>query len=76
MSSTLHSLGLTFLAATGKSAGKWVFVGALALLILWLIVMPRQLIGQAAGAPPWWRNVRVWAIVIAAIQLLIYAWFA
>jgi hypothetical protein len=57
------------------SLGKWVFAAALALLLVWLIFMPRRLIGQAGGVP-WWRNVRVWAIVVCAIQLAIYVLFA
>ena len=57
------------------SVGKWVFVGALLLLLIWLIAMPRRLIGQAEQVPPWWRNVRFWAIVVAVVQISIYAWF-
>ncbi len=61
--------------ASAGSMGKWVFVAALGLLLVWLILMPKQLIGQAKGAPPWWRNVRFWAIVVAAVQLGVYAYF-
>jgi hypothetical protein len=57
------------------SIGKWVFVVALGLLLVWLLLMPRRLIGQAAGVPPWWRNVRVWAIVVTVIQIMVYAYF-
>ncbi len=56
--------------------GKWVFVAALALVMLWLIVMPRSLIGQAKSIPPWWRNVRIWAIVVCAVQIWVYWHFA
>jgi len=63
-------------AESPRSLGKWVFVAALALLLLWLILMPRQLIGQTEGVPPWWRNVRVWAIVVCVIQMFVYACFA
>ncbi len=56
--------------------GKWVFVGALGLVLLWLIVMPRSLIGQTKSRPPWWRNVRFWAIVICLVQIWIYWRFA
>jgi len=58
------------------SLGKWAFVAALAVLLIWLIFMPRQLIGQEEGAPVWWRNVRVWAIVVCTIQMLVYMCFA
>ena len=54
------------------SKGKWVFVAALGLLLIWLIVMPRRLIGQSKQVPPWWKNVRVWAIVICVVQLWVY----
>ena len=64
------------MAPPESEPGKWVFVGALVVLLVWLISMPRQLIGQADGAPPWWRNVRVWAIVICAIQIWVYWQFA
>ena len=57
-------------------SGKWFFVAALTLLLAWLILMPRKLIGQAERVPPWWRNVRVWAIVTCAIQIVVYTWFA
>ena len=56
-------------------SGKWVFVAALVLLLVWLMLMPRKLIGQAKQVPPWWRNVRTWAIVICAIQIVVYACF-
>ena len=56
--------------------GKWVFVAALVLLLIWLVLMPRKLIGQAEYVPPWWRNVRAWAIVICAIQIVVYAYCA
>jgi len=58
--------------AAGSSLGRWVFVGTLLLLLLWLIVMPARLIGQADRRPAWWRNVRVWAIVICVLQIWIY----
>jgi hypothetical protein len=63
-------------AAQPGSPGKWVFVGALALLLVWLLAMPRGLIGQEEGPPPWWRNVRVWAVVVCTIQMLVYMVFA
>lgn len=58
--------------ANDASLGKWVFVAALGLLLVWLVCMPRKLIGQAERRPAWWRNVRYWAIVICAIQMWVY----
>lgn len=56
--------------------GKWFFVGALALLLVWLVFMPRRLIGHKKGAVPWWRNVRLWAITLCIIQMLVYICYA
>ncbi len=72
-----HSLGWAWLgAASAAPWGKWVFVAALGMLLIWLILMPRELIGQAQRVPVWWRNVRVWAIVICVLQMGVYVWFA
>jgi hypothetical protein len=54
---------------------KAAFMGAFALLILVLICLPAHLAGKAEGRPRWWRNVRMWAILIALIQMLVYAWW-
>jgi hypothetical protein len=62
-------------ARSSGSWGKWVFAATLALLLVWLIFMPRRLIGQAPGVP-WWRSVRLWAIVVCVMQLAIYVIFA
>jgi hypothetical protein len=72
------SLSLLAWLAAGSAApiGKAVFVGTLGLLLIWLILMPRKLIGQSKAVPVWWRNVRVWAIVICAIQMWVYWQFA
>ena len=51
--------------------GKWVFVGALGLVLIWLIVMPQRFVGQPKDSP-WWRQVRLWAIVICITQMWIY----
>ncbi|NLS94507.1 MAG: hypothetical protein GXX96_20310 [Planctomycetaceae bacterium] len=52
--------------------GRLAFAAVFALLIVWLIVIPRDRIGQEERVPPWWRNVRVWAIAIAASQIAVY----
>ena len=61
-------------AVTG-SWGKWVFVAALGLLLLWLVMMPRRLIGQQQKVPPWWRNVRIWAVVVTVVQMWVYLYY-
>jgi hypothetical protein len=78
MKSVLTSTIVALAEAAPKAAGfsgKWAFVAVLALLLVWLVLMPRRFIGQAQGVPPWWRNVRVWAIVVALLQLGIYLYW-
>ena len=53
--------------------GKWIFTGLFGVLIVWLLLIPRERLGQRDRVPRWWRNVRFWAVVIATIQLLVYA---
>ena len=59
-------------ATGGPWAGKLAFVAVFVVLLIWLILMPARLIGHADGTPPWWRNARVWAIVVTVIQVFVY----
>ena len=52
--------------------GRLAFAGVFALLIAWLIVIPRHRIGQADRVPPCWRNFLFWAIAVAAVQMAVY----
>jgi hypothetical protein len=60
------------LATSGPLAGKLAFVAVFVLLLVWLVLMPGRLIGHTDGRPPWWRNARMWAIVVTVIQILVY----
>ena len=60
------------LAAGGPWAGKAAFIAVFALVLVWLLLVPGRLIGQTGARPPWWRNTRVWAILVAAVQILVY----
>jgi len=63
------------LAAAGPWAGRLAFVAVFVVLLLWLLLMPARLIGQADRTPRWWRNARVWAIVVTVIQIAVYVWW-
>lgn len=65
--------------------GSWVIAGLFGLLILWLLLVPKRLLGtpeaEAAGEPPaarhsWLSSARFWAVVVAFIQLLVYLFFS
>ena len=52
--------------------GRWLFAGLFAVLFVWILLIPRRLLGQEQRVPPWWKNVRVWGLVVAATQMTIY----
>ena len=56
----------------GPSWGKVAFIGTFVLLLIWLIVMPAQLIQQPPGTPLW-KNARAWAILITLVQIGVYS---
>lgn len=51
--------------------GVLAFTGVYFVLLLWLFFMPSRLLDEPAGRP-WWKSSRLWAITIAAIQILVY----
>lgn len=55
-----------------RSLGKIAFAAVFAILILWIAFMPAARLGQSQGRPPFWKNVRVWAIFVAATQMMVY----
>ena len=57
------------------NVGRMAFAGLFALVVVWLLLIPARRIGQAGGKPPWWRNVRYWAIFAAAVQMMVYVFF-
>jgi len=62
------------LAVNGPFWGVAAFVTVYVLLLVWLIVMPAQLLDEPTDRP-WWKSSRLWAIAIAAIQILVYVGF-
>ena len=60
------------LATAGPWAGKLAFVMVFVFLLVWLLAMPARLAGHTDGRPPWWRNSRVWAVVVTLLQIVVY----
>ena len=60
----------------GTFSGKMAVAAVFGLLILLLILLPasvRQMLKEEQV--PWWRRTRLWAMVIAAIQVIVYLTF-
>jgi hypothetical protein len=62
----------TVLASGGPVAGKAAFIGVFVLLLFWLLLMPRRLVADEEARMPWWRNSRVWAVLIVLVQIVVY----
>lgn len=68
----------------GVEVGRWVIAALFAAVVAWLLLMPRALLDdQDSAANPgpggpaaWLRSTRVWAIVVALVQMTIYLVFA
>jgi hypothetical protein len=48
-----------------------IYAGTLAVIL----ALPAAWLGETAESRPWWRRVRLWATVVALIQMAIYARF-
>lgn len=59
-------------AAAGPPLGIAAFVGVFVLVLVWLVLMPRRLLDGTGPRPPWWRDVRLWAVVVTVIQIAVY----
>jgi hypothetical protein len=59
-----------------SSRGGAILAAALfAALIVWLIVVPRRRLYPEGRYPSWSRSPRVWAVIVAAIQMTVYLLF-
>jgi len=56
----------------GPFWGKAAIIAVFALVLIWLIIIPARFIGQDQRKPPFWKNTRYWAIVVAVSEILIY----
>ena len=61
------------LAVDDRMLGQGLFITAFVLLILLLWRIPADRLGHEQNRPVWWGNVRLWAILIAATQIVVYA---
>jgi hypothetical protein len=52
--------------------GQAAFIGVFLVVLVSLLLLPREFIQSGGPAPVWWKSVRVWAVVVCSIQILIY----
>lgn len=48
----------------------------LCLVVIWYVSPRLPGASSATHAPPWWRNVKVWASFVALAQILVYGLFS
>jgi hypothetical protein len=74
MNPMFSSIPTSLLIATLPAwTGKAAFISAFVVLVVVLVLLPPRLAGETGRAVPWWRRVRLWAVVVALIQIAIYA---
>lgn len=52
--------------------GQSAFMGAFVLVMVGLLLLPRRFFSEEGAPPAWWKNVRIWAAVICAVQIMVY----
>ena len=63
---------IMFAPSVATIGGRIAFAAVFALLIVWLSLIPSGRIHSGGQRVAWWRNVRFWALAIAASQMLLY----
>lgn len=46
-----------------------------AALIVWLVIVPSRRLYPEGFAPRWWKSPRLWALIVATIQMTVYLLF-
>ena len=54
--------------------GKIAFIAVFAAVFLWILFLPKNLLAEEEARAPWWRNVRFWAMFVAAAQIGVYVY--
>lgn len=52
--------------------GRAAVIAVYAMLLIGIILMPRRLLGPGKQPVPLWKNTRFWAVLICAIQIMVY----
>ena len=61
------------LSLDDRLLGQCLFIAVFVLLIVLLLWIPDERLGHARSRPSWCFNVRIWAVLIAATQIVVYA---
>lgn len=56
--------------------GAIISAALFAALIVWLVFVPSRWLYPNGRKPPAWRSPRVWAVIVAGIQMAVYLLFA
>lgn len=75
----LHDFGDAIreaLTAVPTSAARALFIAVLAVLLIWVLRLPRERTRPAEGEPAGWSsNLKLWAALALVIQITIYLIF-
>lgn len=55
--------------------GAFVAAALFAALIVWLCLAPTRRLYPDGRRPRWWKSPRLWAAIVAAVQMIVYLLF-
>lgn len=55
--------------------GRFLIIVAFIVPLVFAFTMKRKYIYQGAKDNAWWRNLKIWVLVIVAVQIAIYLYF-
>lgn len=55
--------------------GRFLLILAFIVPLIFALLMKRKYIYKDAGDTAWWRNLKLWVLVIVTIQIAIYLYF-
>ena len=74
----LHTIG-NFLRETMLAiplfAVRALFIASLAIVLIWVLRLPREETTRPGETPRWWENLKVWAALALLIQIAVYSVF-
>lgn len=66
---------MTALAAMPLWSVKVLVIGIFAGLAIWAMTMPGDHAFRGAPDRAWWRDVRIWAVVVIGLEIIPYLFF-
>lgn len=68
-------LNFNWLANMPESWGKFLIILTLVIPLIFALTLKRSYIYLGAKDTKWWRNLKIWVLIIVVLQISIYLYF-